>query len=147
MVLAARRVGTGGKRGAHIGWKPAEEIPESHFVVHHLILALSSTGEAQVLMCPGMARQLVTSSIHAAQYAWPWKCWVINAAFADVVSCYEEGGCCIVFLKSIKNCLGVQIWTVIEGKGNCPWGLAMEESTAAYLCSLVRSSVTGEFRE
>lgn len=66
MILAARRVGTGGKRGAHIGWKPAEDIPEGHFVVHHLILALSSIGEAQVLMCPGMARQLVTSSIHAA---------------------------------------------------------------------------------
>jgi hypothetical protein len=31
-----------------------------------LILTLSSIGAAQVLMCPGMARQLVTSSVHVA---------------------------------------------------------------------------------
>lgn len=66
MILAARRVGTGSKWGAHIGWKPTEDISEGHFVVHHLILTLSSIGAAQVLMCPGMARQLVTSSVHVA---------------------------------------------------------------------------------
>lgn len=109
----ARRV-----RGAHVGGEEAEDVPQGHFVLDHLVLALGRRDGAQVLVTPGMAGNLVALGVHPLDDGIPAVRGVVDLAFAVVDASDEEGGLGVVLLQHVEHAVGVDVGSVIISKSD-----------------------------
>ena len=80
------------KRRAHIRWEKAQDVPERHFVVYHLVFFLRDRHIGQILVRPCMARNLMAGLVHSLEELRIACGCVVDLAFAHVVAGDEE--CC-----------------------------------------------------
>lgn len=122
---SARRV-----RGAHIGGEEAKDIPQSHLVLDHLVLALSGSDSAKVLVTPGVAGNLVALGIHPLDDGIPTVGGIVDLTLAVVVASDEESGLGVVLLQHIKHAVGVDIGTIVVSKGDLAVDDAVVDTSA-----------------
>jgi hypothetical protein len=53
------------ERWAHVSWEDTQDVVQGDLVVVHLVFPLGRSDGSQVLMSPGVARNLMAGSVHA----------------------------------------------------------------------------------
>jgi len=106
---------TGRVRWAHVSRVLAENVTNSHLVLHHLVVTLLLCDFVEVLVRPSVTGNLVALRIHSLDDTTPV---LVNGTFADIVTSYEEGSLCVVLVKLSQNIVSVDVWTVIISQSN-----------------------------
>jgi len=78
-----------GIRRPHICWEITQDVPESHFIVDHLVLEMSVIKTGQILMRPGVRGDLVALSDHPLDNSSPLGS-SINWTLSKIVSSDHE---------------------------------------------------------
>ena len=106
--LACRIAGRVGR--THVCRVFSDDVPDGHFVLDHLIIALRIGDDAKILMRPCVRCDLVALCDHALDNIGP-LCGCVNGSFADINSGDKECGLESVFGKLVKNSVGVDVGT------------------------------------
>lgn len=122
--LATRSSSTRRVGGTHIGREFSNDVGDGHFVLDHLITALSASDSTEILMRPGVAGNLMTFRDHATEHTGPWLASIINGALANVDTSHEESSLCVIRFEQVHNVVGVRIGAVIIGDSNGSWNTA-----------------------
>lgn len=80
------------ERRAHVRREPAKDVAKGHLVVDHLRLADRAVGRLEVLVRPGVVRDLVARVVRALDDGGPRVAAAVDLALAHVVARDEEGG-------------------------------------------------------
>lgn len=116
-------------RWSHVSWEETQDIAECHLIIVHLVLLLLDSHVGQVLMRPGVARDLVARFMHSLKELWVSSGNIVYLTLAHVVSRNEKRRFRIIFIEDIKNHLGVDVWPIIKS-----------QSYVALVCAVVDSS-------
>jgi hypothetical protein len=125
--VVARRVG-----GTHVSWVLSDNVTDGHFVLDHLVVALGVTDNAQVLVGPCVASNLVAFSYHALDDIGPLRGGV-DGTLADVDTGHEKGSLEAILGELVKHAVGVDVRAVIISNGDSTRRLAGVDTTATIL--------------
>ena len=107
-------------------WRPeicreeAEDADQGDFILDDLIPALLWRKDAEVLMAPRVAANVVTFEVHALDEVRVSCPWVLDLTLASVGADHEEGRLHVVPLEQIEQLRCVDVWAVVKGQGNLP---------------------------
>jgi len=79
-------------RRPHVRGEETEDVAQRHLGLDHFLFQPVGSGGGEVGVGPGVRGDLVAFGVGAADYGWPWKRLVVEAALAEVHAGYEEGG-------------------------------------------------------
>jgi hypothetical protein len=99
-------------RWTHICWVLSDDVSNSHFVLDHLVVALSISDDGEILMTPRVTSDLMTLGDHSLDDVGP-RSGGVDGAFTQVVAGDEEGGLEAICGKLIENLGGVKVRAAI----------------------------------
>lgn len=115
-------------RWAHVGRVFADDVPDGHFVLDHLVVNLLLGDEAKVLVGPSVRSDLMAVVVHLLDDTSPV---LINGTLSDVVTGDEECGMGTTCFKLSHNVLGVDVWTIVVCNGDGSRVVADVDTTTA----------------
>lgn len=87
----------------HVCRKEAQNIPERHLVLDHLISSLRGGDFGQILVRPRMARNLVAFRQHSPDDWGVDRAWIVNLSLSVVDGGDEEGRFGAVVFEDIED--------------------------------------------
>lgn len=112
-LTSAGRIGR-----THVGGEFSENVGKSHLVFDHLVDTLFLTDDAEILMRPGVASNLVTFSNHTLNHSGPWLSRIVDCALANIDPGDKEGRLEIIRGEQIHYIVGVEVWSIVVGDGH-----------------------------
>jgi hypothetical protein len=107
-------------RRPKVRWEEAENVNESNLVLDDLILALLGRDDAEILVAPGVAADLVTLGEHALDDGRIAGGGVLYLALSSVGSNNEEGRLDVILLQEVQKVRCVDVRPIIKCQGNLP---------------------------
>lgn len=141
---AARLGGARAVRWPHVGGEFSENVGESHFVPHQLVISLSTADCAQILVRPGVGGNLMLLFNHPLDDVGP-SFGRVDGTLVDVDTGHEEGGLCVLGLEKVQQFFSVNVWAIVVSEGNSAWlDATVDTLSTIYLVSkLGTGSVAG----
>jgi hypothetical protein len=106
-------------RWTHISRVLSDDVSNGHFILDHLVVALSISDDGEILMTPRMAGNLVALGDHTLDDVGPGSGGV-NGAFAQVDAGYEEGCFETICGELIENLSCVKVWAAFVSARRVP---------------------------
>jgi len=132
----ARRV-----RRTHVCRVLSDNVADGHLVLDHLVVALRISDDAEILVGPCVGCDLVALGNHALDHVGPLRC-AVNGALAKVDTSHEESSLKASSSELVEDAVGVNVWTVVVGDGDCSSLLAgIDTATSVCDIALLRTRV------
>ena len=118
-------------RRPHVSREEPQHIPYRHLIEVHLILSLLLSSRAQVLMRPGMRRDLVALGMHAFDDLRVPGCFIVDRTLPHVIARDEKGRFGLIFSENVEDFGGVNVRAIVECEGNVVLIRASVDAAAA----------------
>jgi len=110
--------GAAGVRRAHVGRDLADDVAESHLELPHLVLAVNPGDCTQVLVSPGVGRDLVARGVHALDDI-NILLGDVDLALVDVVASDEKGSLSVVAVQNVQDVFRQnRLWAIVVSERN-----------------------------
>lgn len=118
-VVQAARFGEAARvRWTHIGRNFPQNVAERSFILQDLLSPLLWCNFTEILVRPGVTRNLMFGALHALNQRGPWEIRMIYRALGIINSRDKERRLCVIPIQQVEKVSSVSVRTVIISQGN-----------------------------